>query len=128
MDLEILGPIQGIDPEEDASGQDMKLGRIAIMPRQVDQVDLRVVVETQVVALAELNLQAAGAAAQLVPLDDHQVDLALFIALVLGALDEHVALHKAHPGITTVIIAVGLAVGQEGKDHGHRHQDAPQSL
>jgi hypothetical protein len=126
MDLDVLFPIERIDAEKNAAGQDMELGREKVAVRQIGQIDLGVPIQAQMVAPAELNLQTAVFGPDFITGDDTEIDFALFETQILGPLDEDVALDKTHPGKTAVVIARALAETRQRQDHGRCDCDAPQ--
>jgi len=124
VDLEILLPVEGSDPDEDLPGEEMELGGLGIAAREGDEFDERLGVEAEVVSSSKLDLDPAVAGPDLVALDEDKVQLALLVAEVLGALNVNVALDVAEPDVAPVVIAFRLTKGQDGKaDDQDRCQD-----
>jgi len=104
VDFEVLGHIHRGDADKGAADEDVELGRLAFGIGQTGHFDLRALVEPQIVAEPELDLQAAGLRTQLIALDDDQVDLALLEALILGSLHIDVALDEAHARVAALVV------------------------
>jgi hypothetical protein len=122
MDLEIPFAVRCLDPEIKAAGEKMKVGRILVLAGKGHDVDLGESVEAEEILAAELELGAAVLGPDFVAFDDNQVHFGLFIAHVLTALDENIALDIAHPDIAAVVVALRLA-GSRERDKGKNRRD-----
>ncbi len=123
MDLEIPFAVRCLDPEIKAAGEKMEVGRILVLAGKGRDVDLGEAVEAEEILPAELELGAAVLGPNFVAIDDDQVHFALFIAHILAALDENIALDIAHPDIAAVVVALGLAGSRERDKDKTRRDD-----
>jgi hypothetical protein len=120
VNLEIARSVERVDPDEDAPGKEMDLGRLAIRAGQGGHLNHGIVVEAEIVLPAELELEPSRAGPDLVARDDDEVHLSGLIAEVPASLNVHVPLDVAHPHIAPVIVAVRLS-REHGRDQGHEH-------
>ncbi len=121
MDLEALVLEEGADPHVDGAFRQVDADTLIALCGQGRELDLGVFAEAQVIALAEVDLGLASLGPERVALDEGQVDLALFKALVRRALDKDVAVDVAQAGITVGIVPLvrdgrGLLGGQAQGD------------
>ena len=98
MDLDALFLLQGTDHEVDVARPDADAGDVVVLLGQVEDVDLRVVVEPDVVAPAEVDLGPAVGGADPVAFADGHVEGAFLVAEVGSPLDEGLALDEAQAG------------------------------
>jgi len=114
IDLEIARPVERVDADENAAGEKVDLGRLPVRPRQGGHLDHGVVVETEIVLPAELELEPSGAGTDLVSRDDDEVHLPGLEAEILASLDVNVSLDVAHPDVAPIVIPGRLSDDRGG--------------
>ncbi len=86
----------------------MELDRVISPLGKADQVNLGVMVNTEVVFPAEMDFCSAFARTEFIALDQDEVDDTFFKSLVSGSLDIHITVDIAQPGIAvTVVFSLG---------------------
>ncbi len=98
VELDALFLLQGADDEVDVTRPDADAGDVVVLLGQVEDVDLGVVVEPDVVALAEVDLGPAVGGADPVAFADGHVERAFLVAEVGSPLDEGLALDETQAG------------------------------
>ena len=98
MDLDALLPGQRGYLDIDAAGPDPDPDRVVALLREVQEVDLGLVVEPDVVAAAEVDLDPAVGRPETVALGDGRIDDAFLVTDVRGPLDEGVPGDVAQAG------------------------------
>jgi hypothetical protein len=117
VNLKILFLVQARNPQISASGKEMKLGRFSGPAGEVYHIHPRVVVQTQIIAPAELNFDAARICPDFISLDDDKVHLAPFVAQVLSSLNVDVAFNVAQADIASIVVALRTLGKNENGGH-----------
>lgn len=93
-----------VNPQVNTPGQKMKLDRVIVSLRQVDQVNLSEVADAQEVFLSKMDFCSSLASPELVPFNNSQVDSSFFITHVSGPLDEDISFDITQTSITVAVI------------------------
>jgi len=81
----------------------MELCAVVSSFRELDKVDMRETVQTEVVLSAKMNLCPAFFGAELVTLNKREVDHTFLIAQIFSSFDEHISPDIAQTGITIAV-------------------------
>jgi len=108
MDLDRLFLIQAVDTQIYPSGQNVEPGPVVAAPGKVGKLNLGLPVEPEKVLPAEIDFRPPLAGADLVALDERQVDGRFLGPEVAGSGDGHVTLDIGHAGEARAIIILAL--------------------
>jgi hypothetical protein len=114
VDLDALVDGESAHPEVDAAFGEMEADALVPLGGQEGELDLGVIVEAEVVPLAEMDLGLAALGPHLVALDQGEIDLALLVAQVRRPLDVNGPVDVAQAGETVGEKAFILGLQAEG--------------
>jgi hypothetical protein len=117
VDFDFLFVGERAHPQIDVAVEEMELDPVVALAGQQGEFHLGVLADPEEVLAAEMDLGLSDLRADLVSLDEGEIELSFFISEVRGPLDEDIAADIVQPGETVGIITVVILGCARGRDN-----------
>ena len=108
VDGKFLLMIYLADPQKNGAGDQMDNHAVITFARQLDQIDLSVMIQTDIVLTAEMDFRPPFLGTQFGSFDEREIDRPLLVFGIRGGLHENVSDDMAQPSIAMTVIFVFL--------------------